>query len=264
LSLSLQTLLNKLDIASLKTGRMKLIALLAALILVSVAVVESDPPADCSEILLANRETPSGVYEITVPGVGVTKAYCDMDTACGGWTVIQRRQDGSVNFQRNWADYKNGFGNVNGEYWLGNKYLTALTNARPYRLRFEIIEQSGQLTHAEYNNFKVAGEDQKYKMTYDLGSWFGTLADNLGGAPGPNKHMYIHHNMKFSTIDQDNDNHPTDSCAKRCHGGWWYNACELVNPNGQYGNQNREQGINWGSWSYSHKYIDMKIRSNIM
>jgi len=33
--------------------------------------------------------------------------------------VIQRRQDGTANFYRNWLEYKKGFGNVTGEFWLG-------------------------------------------------------------------------------------------------------------------------------------------------
>ncbi|XP_023240310.1 microfibril-associated glycoprotein 4-like [Centruroides sculpturatus] len=75
---------------------------------------------DCQEILEAGYNK-SGIYRIQ-PEFAVRPffVYCDMETEGGGWTVFQRRSDGSVDFLRNWIDYKHGFGNTEGEYWLGN------------------------------------------------------------------------------------------------------------------------------------------------
>ena len=41
--------------------------------------------------------------------------YCDTMTAGGGWLVIQRRKDGSEDFNRNWVEYEDGFGSLTGE-----------------------------------------------------------------------------------------------------------------------------------------------------
>ena len=68
-----------------------------------------------------------GIYSIFTKNVSPIKVYCDMTTDGGGWIVIQKRFDGSVDFNRNWNDYKNGFGDVNGEYWLGNEFIYQYT-----------------------------------------------------------------------------------------------------------------------------------------
>ena len=54
--------------------------------------------------------------------------YCDMDTDGGGWTVLQRRMDGTVNFNRDWADYNKGFGDLDGEHWLGLNKIYQITH----------------------------------------------------------------------------------------------------------------------------------------
>nr|KAG5688078.1 hypothetical protein BaRGS_007123 [Batillaria attramentaria] len=76
----------------------------------------TDLPADCEEVRAYDQN--DGVHTLAVDGVQI-EVYCDQTTDGGGWTVIQRRIDGSVSFDRNWTDYEEGFGELRGEFWLG-------------------------------------------------------------------------------------------------------------------------------------------------
>ena len=113
------------------------------------------------------------MYKINPDGLGEFEVYCDQKTAGGGWTVFQKRQDGSVDFYRPWDDYKRGFGNLNGEFWLGLDKIHRLTVSGSYKLRVDLEDIHGSTAIAEYSSFAVTSERVKYKLS--LGNYSGTL-----------------------------------------------------------------------------------------
>ena len=98
-------------------------------------------------------------------------AFCDMKTDGGKWTVFQRRQDATVNFTRQWRDYKKGFGDVNGNFWLGLDIIHLLTKSGQHELRVDIIDAYNNAVYAKYEKFKVASESDAYRL--HIGSYSG-------------------------------------------------------------------------------------------
>ncbi|CAC5378264.1 Fibrinogen-like protein 1,Fibrinogen-like protein A,Fibroleukin,Ryncolin-4 [Mytilus coruscus] len=127
---------------------------------------------DCSYVRGNQLKSRSGVYIIYPDSVEGTLTYCDMTTDVGGWTVIHRRIDGTTNFDRNWNEYKEGFGDVEKEYWLGNKYLNILTSSGKYELRVDLVDTNNKKTYAVYKTFVVGDENSKFKLT--IGDYTGT------------------------------------------------------------------------------------------
>ena len=111
------------------------------------------------------------LYKIDPDGLGEFEVFCDQKTAGGGWTVFQRRQDGSLDFFRGWNDYKRGFGNLNGEFWLGLDKIHRLTASTNKKLRVDLEATAGTILLAEYSLFAVANEKAKYQLT--VGGYLG-------------------------------------------------------------------------------------------
>ena len=124
---------------------------------------------NCAE-LFKSGERINGVYTIDPDDSGAFEVFCDQTTAGGGWTLFQKRLDGSVDFTRGWADYKRGFGNLNGEFWLGLDKINRLTKAKN-RLRVDLEDTQGKAAYAEYDVFAVSSERNKYKLS--LGTYSG-------------------------------------------------------------------------------------------
>lgn len=105
------------------------------------------------------------------------QVLCDMTTNGGGWTIFQRRMDGSVDFFVDWESYKKGFGNLKGEFWLGNDYLHRLTTSANMLFRIDMEDYEGDRRFAEYTTFSVAAESNNYRVTID--GYRGTAGDSL-------------------------------------------------------------------------------------
>ena len=174
-----------------------------------------------------------------------------MTTDGGGWTVFQRRQDGSQDFYLGWSEYKAGFGQMAGEFWLGLNKIHRLTASRPSKLRVEVGDWSGGRAYAKYGSFGVGGEQSLYQLS--VGSYSGSAGDSLA----------YHNSMKFSTKDRDNDQYSGGNCAVSQTGAWWYDNCGNSNLNGRYlGNKGSANGVNWLHYhnNLSMKFAEMKLR----
>ncbi|XP_051917577.1 serine/arginine repetitive matrix protein 1-like [Hippocampus zosterae] len=210
----------------------------------AVSVVKKD----CSDHLVKGQVMKSGIYQV-IPdlhtGNGVP-VLCDMEVQGGGWTVLQLRQDGNVSFNRTWAEYRSGFGELlnGGEFWLGNQYIHFLTRNRDMTLRVELKDFSGMTGYAEYENFRVASERMRYRLTVE--GYSGTAGNALRFSP-----QYDHNNQAFTTPDRDNDRYPAGNCGAYYSSGWWFDACMAANLNGRYylgKYKGVRNGIYWGAW----------------
>ena len=177
-----------------------------------------------------------------------------------GWIVFQRRQDGSVNFAHDWNTYKHGFGDLDGELWLGNDNVAKIIASGNFKLRIDLGDWDDQHRYAEYSFIRVFGEEDKYQLYF--GDYSGDAGDSLVGLN--NNHESLNGSY-FSTIDQDNDQTSTH-CAQWLNAGFWYNRCGYVRLNNPYqvgGGADNLKGIMWYSWHgafYSMKSTVMKIR----
>ena len=114
---------------------------------------------------------------------------CDMTTDGGGWTIFQRRMDGSVDFYVDWESYKKGFGNLEGEFWLGNDYVHRLTESASMVFRIDMEDYEGDRRFAEYTTFVVADESDNYQVTID--GYRGTAGDALLSLGRPIRHVAL-------------------------------------------------------------------------
>ncbi|XP_060073134.1 techylectin-like protein [Ylistrum balloti] len=149
---------------------------------------------------------------------------CNLDLNDGSWTVIHQRFDGSVDFERDWEKYREGFGNgPEGEFWLGLENIHTLTGERNTVLMVELYDVNDVRKCSYFDTFYVSPEADNYRLHVD--GYVGTAGDS----------MSYHNEMQFSTMDIDNDLRDGGSCVVSFKGAGWLNDCLSQNLNGLYG-----------------------------
>nr|KAF6276802.1 tenascin XB [Myotis myotis] len=207
-------------------------------------------PRDCGE----EMQNGAGTSRTTTIFLNGNRArpldvFCDMETDGGGWLVFQRRMDGRTDFWRDWEDYAHGFGNVSGEFWLGNEALHSLTSHGDYSMRVD-LRAGGEVAFAQYDSFRVDSAADYYRL--HLEGYHGTAGDS----------MSYHSGSVFSARDRD-PNNLLISCAVSYRGAWWYRNCHYANLNGLYGSTVDHQGVSWYHWKgfeFSVPFTEMKLR----
>ncbi|KAL3859865.1 hypothetical protein ACJMK2_010054 [Sinanodonta woodiana] len=206
---------------------------------------------DCDDVVKRGHKS-SGVYYVkTTFAACPIPVWCDMDTPPSGWMVILRRKTADVSFNNLWQEYRDGFGNVVTDFWLGNDNIFLFSNQGHYELRVDLWDFEGNRVYALYKEFYIEGLKEKYRL--HVGSFEGSAKDGLEK-----------HNLKqFSTTDNDNDSWPNYNCAREWEAGWWFANCWFSFLTGQYHNSSnaKYRGISWNDWKQEQlARAEMKIR----
>ncbi|XP_051929414.1 angiopoietin-related protein 3 [Hippocampus zosterae] len=215
---------------------------------------ENDVPVDCTD-LFERKVNRSGIYTIKPKQSEPFNVYCEMGSD-GGSTVIQRRIDGSVDFDQTWEKYEKGFGDLEKDFWLGLKKIHSIIQQGLYILKIDLEDWKEEKHWAEYH-FSLDDATEHYAL--HLRHFSGDLVDAMGNSSG----------VRFSTKDRNNGNPQVSHCARNYTGGWWFTACGENNLNGRYlwvrakGRPARRRGIPWkpgNTSAYSLKMTKFSIR----
>ena len=144
-----------------------------------------------------------------------------------------------MQFNRDWVDYQDGFGNLTGEFWLGNAIIHELSNS-PRQMLIELTSSDGESGYAVYSHFSAKGPDESYRL--DVYGYNGNISD----CGGPSNWQM------FTTRDADNDENKNQNCAHQEQAGWWYKDCGC-------GNLNRQAKPKWESWIQKDHIAESKM-----
>ena len=175
-------------------------------------------PKDCYDLkcyrVSIAKDGPHTIYPST-PKLTSLPVSCDQETDGGGWVMYQRRVNGTVNFTRNWREYKYMFGDHGDnttELWLGNDNVYQLLRSygsTDCELRIEADSFDGTGCWVVASNFRMNGEDLRYSM-----DWDSVVASKAGLAKDWN-----YHKLKYFRTRDNNVGYLGRTCVKAYKGG---------------------------------------------
>ncbi|XP_066537217.1 angiopoietin-related protein 3-like [Hoplias malabaricus] len=187
-----------------------------------------DLPGDCGEVF-SSGENSSGLYAIKPNQSEPFLVFCEF-TEEGAFTIIQRRRDGSVDFNLLWQSYEDGFGDFRSEFWLGLKKILSIARHC----------QGCSLLRLQMEDWKLEKHSMEFQYSLE----------------GPASNYTIHlrevepetdfqEGMRFSTKDR-NERSDEENCTRDYSGGWWFSACGDINLNGKcIQSRPRRRGVQW-------------------
>ncbi|XP_060666470.1 angiopoietin-related protein 4-like [Drosophila nasuta] len=164
----------------------------------------------------------AGIQEIQIGNAKPFKAMCDGD----GWMIIQRRINGTEDFNRTWQEYEDGFGDLNEEFWFGLEKIHLATSFTRQRLNMSVRVGWGTKPFAiHFDDFRIGNSESFYKL------------ESTGNCTEHNcqadRTVFIKNvNNAFSTYDANHNGNPELNCASYGLSGWWFSFdCLDINMN---------------------------------
>jgi ficolin len=198
-----------------------------------------------------------------VDGLGYRSVVCDL-THERAWTAIQRRIKGNVNFTRGMGDYINGFGELDGDHWIGIEMLHRLTNVNGTTSSVMVGSKDSNDTwkyQAEYN-VSVGDRASGYQLHVGVADTRPSFVLSRNEVR-PIMGLSSGDGMQFSTVDHDLGSNC--SAGVGGGGGWWYGrgqeGCSYILINAIYDRQGYGGMSIDGGTSYI-KYSYMYVQRN--